>query len=84
LKTAADVISRAGEITADRLKNHELEKADIVIRATMRDFHWADFSRASDFIRDGEQAARKALKEIRRSLPPKRKLGYFIRRWFNS
>ncbi|MDX9746065.1 MAG: patatin-like phospholipase family protein [Syntrophales bacterium] len=79
LKTATDVVARAGEITAYRLKNYELRQADVVIKPTARNDHWADFSRAMDLIHDGELATRKALKEIRRTLPLQKKLERFWR-----
>jgi NTE family protein len=79
LKTATDVVTRAGEITAYRLKDHELKKADVVIRPKTRDSHWADFSHAPELIRDGEEATRKALEEIRRRFPLQRKVEKFLR-----
>jgi len=84
LKTATDIVTRAGEITAYRLKDYELQQADVVIRPTIRDYHWADFSRAPELIHDGEEAARKALKEVRKMLPLQRKVGKLIRNWFGS
>ncbi len=78
LKTATDVVTRAGQITAYKLKDYELEQADVVIRPAIRDYHWSDFSHASQLIRDGEHAARTAVKDIRRSFPLSRKLGVYI------
>jgi len=84
LRTATDVVTRAGEITAHRLKDYELQQADVVIRPAIRDDHWADFSRAPELILDGEEAARKALKKIRKTLPLQRRVEKLIRNWFGS
>ncbi|MBN1545657.1 MAG: patatin-like phospholipase family protein [Syntrophaceae bacterium] len=84
LRTATDVVTRAGEITAYRLKDYELKMADVVIRPKTKDSHWADFSSAPELIRDGEEATRKALGEIQRSLPLQMKVEKFLRRfWFS-
>ena len=81
IKKAKDVVTRAGEITAYRLKDYELEKADVVIRPRTRDSHWADFSKASELIRDGEDAAREALSEIRKRLPLSIRVKKFLGRF---
>jgi len=80
IKTATDVVTRAGEITAYRLKDYELKKADVVIRPKMRDSHWSDFSRAPELIRDGEDAAREALSEIHKRLPLSIRVKKFLSR----
>jgi len=81
IKTATDVVTRAGEITAYRLKDYELKKADVVIRPKTRNSHWADFSRASELIRDGEDAARDALSEIHKRLPLSIRVKKFLSRF---
>jgi len=81
IKTATDVVTRAGEITAYRLKDYELEMADVVIRPKTRDSHWADFSRASELIRDGEVAGREALLEIHKRLPLSIRVKKFLSRF---
>jgi NTE family protein len=80
IETARDVLYRAGEITANALEETELKNADVVIRPAVGNLHWTDFSRASDLVRIGEEAARKSLESIHESLPLGRRLARFTRR----
>lgn len=64
--TALDYIMRADEITNFRLNELHLRRADIVIRPlAVRRGHWADFSRAEEYMRSGEKAALAKLEEIK-------------------
>jgi NTE family protein len=67
--TAQEIITRAGEITANRLVEAELADADVVIRPDVGDLHWMDFSRAGDLVRKGEVATHMALEKINASIP---------------
>ncbi|MBN1614580.1 MAG: patatin-like phospholipase family protein [Deltaproteobacteria bacterium] len=69
LETARDVFYRAGEITADRLQDEELREADVVIRPSLGDVHWMNYSGARDLVRKGEEATREALGRIEGALP---------------
>jgi len=81
IETANDVLYRAGEITANTLETAELENADVVIRPSVGDLHWADFSRSDHLIRVGEEATRQALGKINESLPLSRRFALFVRRF---
>jgi NTE family protein len=83
LDTAQEIFYRAGEITADKLEAAELREADVVIRPRVGDLHWMDFGRAGDLIREGEIAAREALKEIHRALPISSRVSHLTRRLFS-
>jgi len=83
LDTAPEIIYRAGEITADKLETAELREADVVIRPRVGDLHWMDFSRAGDLIREGEIAAREALREIHQALPIGNRISHVARRLFS-
>jgi len=80
IDTAKDVMYRAGEITANTLEEAELKDADVVIRPALGDMHWSDFSRARDLAAVGEEAARRALKDIQASLPMYRRFSRFAGR----
>jgi len=79
--TAKDVLYRAGEITANTLEAAELENADVVIRPSVGDLHWADFSRSDHLIKVGEEATRQSLEAINDSLPLLRRFERFARRF---
>ncbi|MDQ5985375.1 MAG: hypothetical protein CSYNP_01084 [Syntrophus sp. SKADARSKE-3] len=79
--TAQDIISRAGEITANRLVEAELADADVVIRPDVGDLHWMDFSHAGDLVRKGEAAACMALGQINSSIPLYKRLARLVGRF---
>jgi NTE family protein len=81
METAQDIVYRAGEITASRLEDEELQGADVIIRPKVGDLHWMDFNRAGDLVGQGETAAREALGQIRSSLPLYRRVAGFVRRF---
>ena len=66
--TATEIIYRAGEITSNRLEETELAGADVIIRPQVGDLHWADFTRSGDLVKNGENACRESLKDIKESL----------------
>ncbi len=75
LRNVVDIYYRVSEIMGERLKNFELEQADVVILPEVGDLHWSDFSQAMNLIREGERAAMEKIPEIRRALSG-------TRRWF--
>ncbi len=81
METVPDILSRAGEITANRLEAAELKDADVIIRPEVGDLHWMDFSRSGDLIGKGEEAAREALGKIYESLPFSRRFIRFAERF---
>jgi len=76
METVQEILSRAGEITANKLEAAELEEADVIIRPDVGDLHWMDFNRSGDLIRNGEKAARAALGQIYASLPLTRRMAH--------
>ncbi len=61
LRTGIEIALRAGEITASRLNNVVLEKADFILRPMVGDANWLNFDRFEELLRAGENAARKSL-----------------------
>jgi len=59
-----EVIMRADNIGLDRLRQIELSLADVVISPNVRSIHWANFYKARECIRRGQQAARVAMPDI--------------------
>jgi len=74
LKTAKDIYYRASEITTNKLEKYELMDADVVVRPDVKNIHWSDFSQVTDLIAEGEKATLEKLGEIRRNMPPFRRL----------
>jgi len=65
LHTAVDIYVRAGEIQGFYLEQHDLGRADLVIRLKLGSIHWTDFSRSQELISLGEAAAIERTAEIR-------------------
>ena len=84
IETGKDVLYRAGEITTNALEAAELKDADVIIRPQVGDLHWMDYSRASDLIKIGEQAARESLENIQASLPLYRRITRFAGRFIKK
>ena len=66
LQTAVDIYVRAGEIMGFHLEQYDLKSADVVVRPRLGSTHWTDFSRSSELIALGEEAAQERLPELRR------------------
>lgn len=79
VKTARDIVYRAGEITADALEAAELQGADVVIAPEVGDMHWADFSDSHLLIKSGEEAARRSLEKISSALPLSRRFDQLLK-----
>jgi NTE family protein len=62
------VIMQSIYITTYSVARQSLEEADIVIEPDLAHIGAADFQKATELIRHGEQAARKAIPEIKRKL----------------
>lgn len=84
IETAKDVMLRAGEITAGALETSELVDADVVVRPKVGNLHWMDFTRATDLVKAGEDAARESLNMIKASFPLCLRVMCFIRRIFRD
>ncbi len=73
LRTVVDIYHRVSEIMGEKLKEHELEAADVVIVPEVGNLHWSNFSQAMNLIEEGERAARKKLEDVRNIVPGLRK-----------
>ena len=67
-----EVIMRADNIGLNRLRQIELAQADVVISPNVRSIHWANFYKARECVRRGQQAARVAVPDIRAMLQRKK------------
>lgn len=69
-----EVIMRADNLGLDRLRQIDLAKADLVISPKVGAIHWANFNKARECIRRGEQAAEMMMPSLRNVLKPR---GFF-------
>ncbi|MFH1459348.1 MAG: patatin-like phospholipase family protein [Candidatus Omnitrophota bacterium] len=72
LGNALDIMFQADAIRAYKLSELRLESADIKIYPDVADISWASFSRASECIKAGEEAANKAKPQILELLQQKK------------
>lgn len=70
-RTFTDVLSRSFTIIQKHADLEWRQHADIIIEPDVTPFVWDDFSRTSEMIRAGEEAALKALPAIRAALETK-------------
>ncbi len=68
LRNVVDIYYRICEIMGERLRQYELEDADVVIHPRVGDSHWSNFSQARHLIDEGERATREKLGEIRQKI----------------
>lgn len=66
MTNAIDVVLRAGAIARMRLTEYNLRDARVVLRPGVGSYGWADFEAVDRFVAEGEAAARKSLRLIRR------------------
>ncbi len=66
LERGLNVMLRTSAITRQRLKEMELQNADIVIRPEVGDVHWANFSKLNQLIELGREAGRQKIRDIKR------------------
>ncbi len=66
LERGLNVMLRTSAITRQRLKEMELQNADVVIRPEVGDVHWADFSKLNQLIELGREAGRQKIDEIKK------------------
>jgi NTE family protein len=64
-RTAAEVISRSFSIIQSHSDIAWRQQADVIIEPDVRPFAWDDFSKTPELVKAGEEAARKALPELR-------------------
>lgn len=70
-----EVIFRADNVGLNRLRQIELSNADVVIGPKVGSIYWADFNKARECIKRGEQAAKMMLPTIKRMLKKRGFLG---------
>jgi NTE family protein len=58
-----EIILRSDSVSQERLKQVDLEKADLIISPEVQAVHWANFGRIKFCIERGEMATAKALRE---------------------
>lgn len=74
-QNSLDVLIRAGDMSRRYLPVGETP--DVLIPIETTDIHWAEWSRVETMIARGEEAARRAVEEIRRVTRPKGLRGLF-------
>jgi NTE family protein len=67
-----DLLLRADAMVRKHLTQMIIQNADVVIRPDVGLVHWADFSRAEDYVRRGIEAAQDKVKEIQQLLRMKK------------
>jgi len=65
---AVEIFFRSESITSAELRKLQLSFADIVITPKVGRFHWSDFSKPEQCIREGEIAAQNAISELKQKL----------------
>jgi len=65
---AVEIFFRSDSITSAELRKLQLSFADIVITPKVGRFHWSDFSKPEQCIREGEMAAQNAISELKQKL----------------
>lgn len=61
-----DIMARTNLMTGHALNESQLEKADIVIKPDVGQFHWSEFEKMDYFIEQGKNAARSALWDLKK------------------
>ena len=72
-----EVVIRADECAAHRLKEIQIAQADQVIRPAVDNYHWSDFKYALDIVAAGKTAAEEALPRLKELIRPKKKWLFF-------
>ena len=65
---AIDIFFRSDSITSAELRKLQLSFADVVITPKVGRFHWSDFSKPEQCIREGEIAAQNAISELKKKM----------------
>lgn len=64
-KVGFEIMQRAGEIAASRCNEQQIASADLLLRPTVRDYHWARFDLADSLIAAGTKAAQPHVRRLR-------------------
>jgi len=65
---AVEIFFRSDSITSAELRKLQLSFADVVITPKVGRFHWSDFSKAEQCVREGEIAAQNTILELKKKL----------------
>jgi len=65
---AVEIFFRSDSITSAELRKLQLSFADLVITPKVGRFHWSDFSKPEQCVREGEIAAQNAILELKKKL----------------
>jgi len=65
---AVEIFFRSDSITSAELRKLQLSFADVVITPKIGRFHWSDFSKSGQCIREGEIAAQNIILELKKKL----------------
>lgn len=65
---AVEIFFRSDSITSAELRKLQLSFADVVITPKVGRFHWSDFSKPEQCVREGEIAAQNAILELEKKL----------------
>ena len=63
-----EILFRSDSITSAELRKLQLSFADVVITPKVGRFHWSDFSKPEQCVREGEIAAQNTISEIKEKL----------------
>lgn len=78
-KSAFDVMLKTEEISSEHRRDLQLAKADLVLRPIKGNYHWADYSAATQFVHMGYEAANEHMRAIKRVARNHRVFGFFRR-----
>ena len=65
---AVEIFFRSDSITSAELRKLQLSFADVVITPKVGRFHWSDFSKPEQCVREGEIAAQNTILELKKKL----------------
>jgi len=65
---AVEIFFRSDSITSAELRKLQLSFADIVVTPKVGRFHWSDFSKPEQCVREGEIAAQNVILELKKKL----------------
>jgi len=65
---AVEIFFRSDSITSSELRKLQLSFADVVITPKVGRFHWSDFSKPEQCIREGEIATQNVILELKQKL----------------
>lgn len=70
-KNIIEIMTRTNQMTSHGLNLMQLEKADLVIKPKVGQFHWSEFDHFDYIVKQGEDTAEQMLPEIRKRISRK-------------